>query len=165
LCGVSDNPHLCDKKDWLLLIQCNQKCTGLANSYFSQENDNPLCAQIARYLYMLQPCEKDAWEFAHAVIVEFEEMMRSAFPEDRAFAGNINYSDFNKICAFAPGVLNSIDFEHAIQDINNILLTFNGHFVKEGLNSQICEFIKQTQGIYMYNQIKEQENANKNKVD
>lgn len=153
-----NNPHLYPDDAKIELYRCNQSCTGELNSYFKSESiaDGPL-ADFAEYLYMLQPVECEAFQFAHEEVAAFTKAMHEFFPNECNVYPSIVYSNFEEIKNTARTALLSLDPEH---DINNVLRTMNGLYVKEPLVEHICTIIKETQPAAMYKRIKEQESMN-----
>jgi hypothetical protein len=147
------HPEACKDNDELELIKINQKHIGdKNNSYFVRDMNRADGLSIyTHYLYMLQPVERYAWEFAYKQIEDFKNMMHEIYPDDRAFTDVIVYSDFLEVCKYANAMFNSKD---ALLDIDTLLRVINGDVVERKLNDVMCAAIKLTQESHMYNNIK-----------
>jgi hypothetical protein len=158
-----NNRHLHQGHRMLNLYICNQRCIGELNSYFQ---NNPMrnlhFADLSHMIYMLQPRERNAFEFAHQELDSLLKELHLRFPEECKIYSHDLYSDFNEIKNTAHELLQSTD---PMQDIDDILLAINGYDVSRQLNKQICQVINETQDLSICKRLKEYQDSLKARTD
>lgn len=123
------------------MLSCNNVYN---NSYIHPSSEHGHL--LLDYLYVLQPIERYAWNFANEQINELNEFIKENFPED-----GLNEVSFVGISIDDYILSSQIMFRTTdpIRDLDNILLTINGYFVDEPLNEIMCDVIRNTQSIDM----------------
>ena len=88
---------------------------------------------------MLQPIERQAFEFAYNEYKEFISIMHDIFPQDPAYSKVKDYVQFETVLSDAKILYHTND---PVLDIDNIIKTFGNRFVEIPLNSLMCNEIE-----------------------
>ena len=151
------NPEKCPSDMRIDLIKLNQSNKDPElNLYLKSEStrlgpQKTVCHERLFVMHLLQPAEKDAWEFAHKEVQDFEDIMREMFPNDVAFRTKETYSSFSRHAKRANTLFNT---QSPIKEINDIFLAMSHHNVDAELNSQMCSTLLNSQCDEMCQKVK-----------
>jgi hypothetical protein len=153
-----DHPEIEIDEQERLLWKCNN--TVFQNEgrvYFRINEEDKRITALSSCLYVLQPIERDAFEYAQKSINAIIKHMHELFPDDPDFEYPY-HDEFVERCKNDSYIL--FDTDTPYRDIDNIMLTICGYFVEEPLNEIMCEVIKETQQPFLYDRLRKNQERN-----
>ena len=144
------NPHLCEDKRELLLIQNNRWHKDGDSTYIKNCEHKGTIGMYLSYMYVLQPLENYAWNFANEEVDKLIAEMQKYFANE--IGKNFTKFDVSESIEFAKSLFS---IEDPAYELNKILLVLNGYDVGEELNETMCEVIRETQEPQMNHKIED----------